>query len=108
MIAASALLKMVGILERFIFAFGHGQHHQTQIFAQVIRGRAYQVADILDEKQIQFTHLPPLQSPLDHRGFQMANRAGGDLLHRYAAAREAVSVILCGQITNQRRNAICP
>jgi len=49
-----------GILERFIFAFGDGHEHQAEILTEVVGGRANQITDVLDKKEIQMIEVPSL------------------------------------------------
>ena len=51
------------VFQRLVFAFGHRDKHQPKFFAQVVGGRANQIADILDEEQIQLVEVPFLQRP---------------------------------------------
>src|ERR1035441_10068726 len=42
-----------GVLERLVFAFGHGEEDDLEVFAEVVRRRADQVADVLDEEDVE-------------------------------------------------------
>ena len=43
-----------------VLALGHRHQHQPEIFSQVIRGRADQIADVLDEEKIELMQIPVL------------------------------------------------
>ena len=46
------------ILERLVLALGDRQQHQPQILAEVVGGRADQVADVLDEQEVERRRRP--------------------------------------------------
>ena len=50
--------------------------------------------------------VPAVEAPLDHRGFEVADRAGRDLPHRRPAAGEPRRVVLGRQVADQRGDAI--
>ena len=97
-----------GILQRLILAFRHRQQHQTKIFPQVIGGRAYQIADILDEEKVE----RPTSHPSRARWTIAASRWQSVpvviCFTGRLAARQADCIVLGGQVANQRRYAICP
>ena len=94
------------ILEGLVFAFGYREQHEAQVFAEIVGRRADQVADVFDEQEIQTRASPSLERILDHGRFQMANRAGDDLLHRSLAASEASRVIFRGEVADQGRDPV--
>jgi hypothetical protein len=67
------------IFERLVFAFGRGKKHTSKLIAEVVAGRANEIADILDEEEVELIETPVFKGSLDHRGVKMADRASGDL-----------------------------
>jgi cystathionine beta-lyase len=94
------------VLERLVFPLGHREQHQSQVLAQVERGRADEIADVLDEQEIEGIQVPTVQRALDHRGVEMAHRPRRDLLDRNLAARQTSRVIVGRQVADQRGHAI--
>src|SRR4051794_28021985 len=95
-----------GILQRFVLTFGDRHQYDAQIFSEIVGRGADEIADVLDEQEIEFIDIPSLQGILHHGCFEMAQGAGGDLLDRGLAAGETHCVIFGGEITHQRRYAV--
>ena len=89
------------VLERFVLAFRYRQQNQPEILAQIVGGGTNEIAYIFDEQEIQFMKIPSLQRLLHHRGFQVTDRAGDDLLDRCLAASQALRVVFCSEISDQ-------
>ncbi len=104
--ATSALLKMVGYFSGLSSPSVTDMSTRRKIFAKIVGGRTNEIADIFDEEKIEVVEIPAFQGALDHRGFEMAESAGGDLFHGRPAAGEADGVIFRGEIADQRRDAI--
>ena len=94
-----------GVLERLVLALGDGEEDEAQALAQIVGGRADQVADVLDEEEVELVERPAVERGLHHRGLEVADRAGRDLPHRRAAPRQAGGVVFGGQIAHQRGDA---
>ena len=75
------------VLERLVFAFGDRHQHHAEILAEIVAGRADQVADVLDEQHVEIAERPSVERALDHLGVEVAHRAGRDL--RAPARRRA-------------------
>ena len=46
------------IFQRLVFAFGDRKQDQAEILAQIVGGGADQIADVLDEQEIELIELP--------------------------------------------------
>ena len=63
-------------------------------------GGTDEIADVLDDEEIQAGQVQLLQSAGHHVRFEMADRAGGDLHHRRAGLAQALGVVVGGQIAD--------
>src|SRR5579863_1699202 len=88
------------VLQRLVLPLGHRKKDQPQVFAKIVAGGAYQVADVLDEQEIQPSRLPAAQGILNHLGFEVTDGAGGDLPDGRAAAGESLGVIVGGYVAD--------
>src|SRR5271165_5807250 len=93
------------ILERLVFAFGGAQQNDLCVFAEVVTGRANQVADVFDDQQVEVLQLPVFKMPADHLGVEVTGTAGGDLLHRKAELGQALGIVLGLQIAGKDGDA---
>jgi len=84
-------LKIVGYFRGFSSPSVSDKQHHTLILTQVVGRRTDEVADVLYEKEIQLIEIPVRERILDHRGFQVAKRAGRDLLDWSATATPSCS-----------------
>jgi len=55
------------------------------VLAEVVAGRAHQVAHVLDEQQIERAEVPAGERAVHHLGVELADCAVDDLLDRGAA-----------------------
>ena len=88
------------IFQRLVLAVGDGEQHDAQVLAQIIAGRADEVADVLDDEEVQPGHIQLLDSAGHHVRFEMADRAGGDLDDRRAGLAQAAGVVVGGQVAD--------
>ena len=94
------------IFERLVFAFGDRQQDQPQILAQIVGRGATRLPTFSMNRKSSSSRSQPSRASLNHRGFQMAERAGGDLLDGHLGARQADGVVVGGQIADQGRDAV--
>ncbi|CAO5228493.1 hypothetical protein FAGKG844_110090 [Frankia sp. AgKG'84/4] len=84
------------ILQRLFFALGHSEDHRSQILAHHELRGTHQIADVLDDDEVEFGERQARQRRGDHRRVQMALPtepvAGVDQCHRGAEPVEAVRV----------------
>ncbi len=84
---------MSGILQRLVLAFGHRQHHHLVRLAEVERGRADEIADVLDEEHRLLGRLQPLERAFHHARVEVAALAGVDLQRGRAGRADALGVV---------------
>jgi hypothetical protein len=46
------------IFQRLVLAVGDGQEHDAEVLAQIIAGRADEVADVFDDEEVQAGECP--------------------------------------------------
>jgi hypothetical protein len=104
--ATSAVLKIVGYLRGLSLAFGDGEEHKPQVFAQIVAGGTNKVAHVFEEKEIQIFDAPAVERGAHHVGFEMTDGSGDDLTNGSAGARQPLRVVVRRQISDQRRDAM--
>src|SRR5258705_8043992 len=67
------------ILQRLVFAFRGGEQDEAEFFAEVIAGRADEIADVFDKEEIKGVELPSIERSFDHLGVEVTDGSGGDL-----------------------------
>src|ERR1035441_2897715 len=82
------------ILQRLVFALGDRQQHDAQVLAQIVGGRTNEVADILDDQEVEVFQVKGLQGAAHHFRFEMADGAGGDLHDGGAGLAQPLRVVV--------------
>ena len=49
------------VFQRLVLAFGDRDQDQAEVFAQIVGGRADEIADVFDEQEIQLVEVPVFQ-----------------------------------------------
>ena len=84
------------VLQRLVLALGHRAHHHARILADAKLGRAHEVADVLDDQQVDLVERERRDRRADHVRVEMAlaaeSRVGVDLGHRHMQPGEAIGV----------------
>ncbi len=84
------------VLERLVLALGHRAHHHARVLADPELGRADEVADVLDDQQIDLVERQRRDRRADHVGVEVTLAAeagaGVELGHRHVQAGQAVGV----------------
>ena len=91
-----------GIFEWFVFAFGHGEQNEAQIFSEIVGRGTDEIADVFDEQEIERANVPIAQGVLNHRGFEVADRARGDLFHGSETSSQTRGIIFGREVANER------
>ena len=94
------------IFQRLVLAFGHAEQDDLRLFAEVVAGRANQIADVFDEQDVDVFQRPGCERALDHLAVEVADATGDDLLHRKAVACQPPRVVLGLQIAGQNRDLL--
>ncbi len=92
------------VLQRLVLALGDRHEDDPQLLAEVVGGRADEVADVLHEQQRRAGRQPARQVAADLVRFQVAQPAGEELLHRGARPGQAPGVVLGRQVRGERRH----
>ena len=69
----------VGVLVGLVVALRHREDHDLGVLTEVELGRAHEVADVLDDDEVELVEVERADRTLDHVGFEMARAAGVDL-----------------------------
>ena len=85
-------MKQQWILAGFVVAFGDAEDADLGVLAEIELGRAGDVANVLDEHQVERIEIEFAQSALDERRFQMTRPAREQLDHRHAELRDPVAI----------------
>ena len=101
-------MKKWRILQRLVLALGDREEGHAKALAQVERGRADEVAHVLDEKQIERPGIQIAEGPGYHVGIEMAERAGSDLNDLCARGTKAPGVVVGLQIADYHPYALRP
>jgi len=80
------------ILGRFVVAFGDTENADLRVFAEVKLSRAGDVADVLNEHQVERIEVQFAETALDERRFQVTRPAREQLDHRHAELRDPVAI----------------
>jgi glycosyltransferase involved in cell wall biosynthesis len=75
------------------------------MLAQIEAGWADQIADVLDEKQVDAVEIQPMERLVDQMRVEMASAAGGDLDRRDTLGADAFGVVLGFEIALDHRDA---
>ena len=82
------------ILERLLLAFGDGVHHRPRVLADVKLGRADQVADVLDDQQVELVERKAGETGTDHDRVEVAFAAEtGARVHERDLSAETVELV---------------
>ena len=82
------------ILRRLVVALGGREQRHVAVLAEVETRGTDEIADILDEQDIQTRQLHMVQGVVHHVRVEMAGGAGGDLVRRHALGADARGVVL--------------
>src|ERR1035441_1816476 len=82
------------ILQRLVFALGDRQQHDAQVLPQIVGGRTDEIADILDDQEVEVFQVKGLQGAAHHFRFEMADGAGGDLHDGGAGLAQPLRVVV--------------
>ena len=98
-----------GVFERLVLPFAHREQHQPPVLAEVVGGRADQVAHVLDQQQVEggqgaTAGLEGLDTAGHHRRIEVAGLAGGDRHRLQAGGPQAGRVVVGGQVAHQGRH----
>jgi len=74
-----------------------------QLYGRVESRRAYQIAGVFHEQDIDLYQVQPVQHIVHHVRIEMADSAGGDLYCLDPAAANALCVITCLEVTLDNR-----
>ena len=100
------------VLERLLLALGHGVHHGLGVLADAELGRAHQVADVLDDEEVEVGEREAGQAGAHHHGIEVALAteagAGVDQRHRRAESGQPVGVDAGGDVALQDPDARPP
>jgi hypothetical protein len=100
------------VLERLLLAFGDGVDHRPDVLADVELGRAHEVADVLDDEEVELGEGQPGQAGAHHHRVQMALAAEAgarvDEGHLGAEPGELVGVEAGRDVTFQHADAHPP
>jgi hypothetical protein len=88
------------ILQRLVFTFRGGEQDEAEFFAEVIAGRAEEIADVLNKEEIEDVELPSIERSFDHLGVEMADGSGSDLADVGCGTFEACGVIFGREISD--------
>ena len=88
------------VLQRLVFAFGRREQDEAEFFAEVIAGRADEIADVFDKEKIKGVELPSIERSFDHLGVEMADGSSRDLADVGCGALEAGGVIFSREISD--------
>ena len=97
-----------GVLERLVLPLAHRQQHQPPVLAEVVGGRADQVAHVLDQQQVKGRQaatggLEGIEAAGHHRRIEVAGLARGDRHGLQAGGPQAGGVVVGGQVAHQGR-----
>ena len=84
----------MGIFKRLVLTLGYRKHNHLVMLTQVERSRTDQVADILDQQQIQMIKIKRFGAMHDHMGVQMTPGAGVDLFDRNSGSCNSLRIIV--------------
>ena len=104
--ATSAVLKMVGYLSGLSSPSVTDSKHDAKVLAEIVRRRTDEVADVLDEQEIELLERPVGHGVFDHRRLEVAERAGRDLPDRRTAPGQALRVVVGREIADHRRHPV--
>ena len=93
------------VLERFIFSLGRREQDYPEVLSQVVNRGADQVADVLDDQDIQGIQVQLLDRPSHHLRLQMANRSRRDLNHGHSGGPKPFGIVVRGQVPDHHSHA---
>ena len=85
-------LKHARILQRLVVALGNGKDHDLRVLAQVEIGGTYEVANILEQHEIEVIQVEHFHGPANHIRLQMARTASVNLHGWNALGFDALGV----------------
>ena len=104
--ATSAVLKMVGYFSGLSSPSVTDKQHDSKMLAEIVRRRTDQVADVLDEQEIQLIERPCGHGVFHHGRLEVTQRAGRDLPDRRATPGQALRVVLGREIADDGRDPV--
>jgi hypothetical protein len=93
------------VLVRLVLALRDGQQHDAEGLAQVERRRAHEVADVLDDEQLEPLEVEFPGRARHHAGLEMADRAGRHLHDVDPGLAHSPRVVVRGQVADDDRAA---
>ena len=81
------------------------QQHDIAVLAEVEARRAHQIADVLDEDDVEAGKRQVVQGVVHHAGVEMAGAAGGDLDRRHAVGADAAGIVVGFEVAFDHRDA---
>ena len=99
-------LEDARVLVRLVVALGHRQDHDLRVLAQVEVGGTHQVADVLDDDQVELLERQRVDRALDHVALEVAGAAGVDLDRRDAVRLDLLGVDLARDVALDDRDAV--
>ena len=91
-------LEDARVLVRFVVAFRYRQDHDLGVLAEIEVGRAHEVADVLDDDEIELVERQRGDGALDHVALEVAGAAGVDLDGRDAVRLDLLGVDLARDV----------
>ena len=96
---AIRLMKHHRVLQRLVLALGDTYQHDLVVLAKGELRRTDQVADILDQQQVEGGKLQRLQTGGHQVGVEVTGASGGDCHYGHALSTELLGVELRGHVT---------
>jgi len=86
------------VLERLVLALADRQQDHLEVLAEVIGGRADEVADVLDEQDVGGHQLRLVEGGVDLPGVEVAGAARQDLVSRHPERADAIGIAFGGDV----------
>jgi hypothetical protein len=88
------VLEDARVLQRLVLALGDRQQRDAQVLAEVPRGRAHEVADVLDDEHVEAVEVELVDGARHHLGLEVADGAGDDLHRGRAGGVQPLGVVV--------------
>ena len=100
------LVEEQGIFRRLVVAFGHAEDADLYGLAEIKFGGTRDIADVLDEQQIDLIQIQFREASLDQRRFQVARASREQLHDGHTEFLDALGVASGGDVAFEHRDAI--
>jgi hypothetical protein len=100
------LVKEQGIFRRLVVAFGHAENADLRGLAEIELSGTRDIADVLNEQQIDLIQIQFAETSLHQRRFKMAGATREQLHHGHAEFFDAFGVSCGSDVTLKRGDAI--